>query len=111
MVLNNWLGFEPMNSPTLNETFKNWKIDNIDEKYESLLKWGIAPDFAEQLAKMFDDIKATADEVIKVKPEIVKAANNIDYKINSQRHTKANLAMLKHSANNSDYNWWVKNAA
>lgn len=77
MTINKELGFDPINSPELNKKFNSTQVSDIYEKYESLLRWWIDPQFAKQLDELFSDISATTSEIMLFKPDILKANNNI----------------------------------
>ena len=97
-MANDKLGFEPLNSPKLNETFKSLPVENIDKKKEFLISLWIDDQFADQLNKMFNDIKASTSEIMDNKDAIIAANNRVENQSELSRYTKTNLAMMKNSA-------------
>lgn len=95
------LDYNPMDSKALNETFKLQEVRNIDEKYESLIAWWINRKFAEQLDIMFGEIKASADEIMRQKPNILIANNEIE-KYDLRGNTKTSLKIMK-AVNDPEY--------
>lgn len=73
-------------SRTLEKTFDQHRsLEASTEKYEQLLEMWIHPDFATRLSHMFEEIKATAEEVMQVQDEIITADTKIAVK-NEQIH-------------------------